>query len=112
MGASLRYLASQGGSSLWGSRGEALATLAVNVAGCFLAIALMQTVGRQDPQRFYLLVVGFCGSLTTFSAFSLETLALAHQGRTGPAIVFALANLLGSLLAAAWAWKIFTPQSV
>ena len=66
--------------------------LAVNVVGSFiLGILLVAASG----QVLLLMGVGFCGALTTFSTFALDTMALAREGRT-PA---AAANVAVSLVA-------------
>jgi CrcB protein len=49
----------------------------------------------------YLLVVGLLGGFTTFSAFSLETVALVEGGRLPSAISYVAASLVGCV-AAAW----------
>ncbi len=61
-------------------------TLAVNVLGsCLIGLILgwAERVGETDDttQLVALLAVGFCGGLTTFSSFSLQTLALLLEGR-------------------------------
>ena len=53
-------------------------TLAVNVVGSFLIgllIGLFSAFGTGQPWRLFL-VTGFLGGFTTFSAFSLDALAL------------------------------------
>ena len=63
----------------------------------FAALAALLALG---PRLF--VVVGICGGFTTFSAFSLQTLALLQEGQP----IKALANVLLSVLlclAATWA---------
>ena len=57
-------------------------TLAVNVVGSFLiAVVLQLSLERflLSPEARLLLATGFCGSLTTFSTFSYETLRLMQE---------------------------------
>ena len=74
-------------------------TLAVNVAGCILVGALakvfMQT--QTHPQLRAMLIVGFCGGFTTFSAFSLETVALMQGGEWGKAAAYVAGSVLACL---------------
>ena len=60
-----------------------LATLAVNVLGCFLIGLLMQSESLDSlfiNRNFRMVVtVGFLGAFTTFSAFSHETASLIQE---------------------------------
>lgn len=62
-----------------------IGTLVVNVTGCFI-IGLFATLTGPDgrvvvaPDIRQFFMVGFCGGFTTFSSFSLQTLALARDG--------------------------------
>lgn len=83
------------------------ATLAVNIAGSLLIGILAALVARHRgplarlPAQL-LLMTGFCGGFTTFSAFSLEALWLVQAGRAGAASAYAACSVLLWLLAA-WA---------
>lgn len=83
-----------------------LGTIIVNVTGCF-AIGLLASMtaagGRWqlDPRWSPFLMSGLCGGYTTFSAFSLQTLALTQQQQH----LQAAANVVLSVvlcLAAVW----------
>lgn len=73
-------------------------TLLVNVSGCF-AIGLFATLtiteGRWlvSPAARTFFTVGICGSYTTFSSFSLQTLSLAREEEW----LYAGLNILGSV---------------
>ncbi len=75
-----------------------LGTLIANVVGCFLmGLLIGSRVGEQMPWLKHHLGIGFLGSLTTFSAFSAETLGLFQQDRwvvagtnVGASLVFGL----------------------
>ena len=83
--------------------GFPLGTLLVNVLGGLLIGMALEWFGRQPSEVLKLLLVtGFLGGLTTFSAFSGESLTLLRHGAFGMAIAHTLAHVLGSLLAA-WA---------
>jgi CrcB protein len=81
--------------------GFPVGTLTVNVIGSFLvgvlAKAFMHT--QTHPDLKAMLIVGFCGGFTTFSAFSLEVVGLAQGGAWLRAIGYVAASL-GLCLAA------------
>jgi fluoride exporter len=105
LGALTRYLVSLGTMATLGAA-VPWATLTVNVAGSLLIgvfATLLAPGGRLAghlPARAFLMV-GFCGGLTTFSVFSLETLELALAGRTGTA-AFTVGASLALWIPAAW----------
>lgn len=74
-------------------------TLFVNVAGCLAAGAIVRLVGgsSSEPGLRAALVVGFCGGFTTFSAFSLEAVALMQEGRLGAAIAYVVITVVAGL---------------
>jgi CrcB protein len=82
-------------------------TLAVNVFGCVVVGALGALFEPASPLHVrqdlrVLLIVGFLGGFTTFSAFSLEALLLAQRGEVGAAVSYVAASVVCCLLAA-WA---------
>lgn len=60
-------------------------TFLINVTGSFLIGLFANVLPANDNVRL-LLMVGFCGSYTTFSAYSLETLVMLQAGKLAPAI--------------------------
>lgn len=78
------------------------ATLAINVSGSLLLGALAVALAGPGPSPAARagLTVGFCGGFTTFSTFSLETLALLEQGSYARAGAYAAASLVLSVAAA------------
>lgn len=84
------------------------ATLAVNVAGCLAAGAALAFFERQATEASTRLFVmtGLLGGFTTFSAFSVETLALHREGRPMLAALNAGLNLALGLAAAHLGWRL------
>ena len=78
------------------------ATLVVNVFGSFL-FGLLVFAGVDDS-TLQLLGVGFCGSVTTFSSFSVETVQIWERGDRTVAAINAATNLLVSVAAIGLAW--------
>lgn len=77
-------------------------TFAVNAVGSLLAgIALAVFTRAPSPLMWHpLLVVGFLGGLTTFSAFSAESLTMLQQGRWAQMATYAIGSLAVGVLAA------------
>jgi CrcB protein len=59
---------------------------------------------RPDELLRLLLVTGFLGPLTTFSAFSIESLDALQRGQVALALLHGAAHVLGSLACAALGW--------
>ena len=86
----------------WLGEGLPLATLAVNLGGCFLmGLAGFFSLKTHAVPQFVVvaLTVGFLGGFTTFSAFGNETFRHFEAGRPAIALGNILANVLGGLLA-------------
>ncbi len=99
LGAASRYGISLLTINLFGTRFP-WGTLAVNMAGCFLIglmFGLSDRVRLLTPDMRLLLITGFLGALTTFSAFSMETVAAGQSGMRVLAMVNILVNNLGGL---------------
>jgi CrcB protein len=84
-------------------------TLCVNIAGCFLigwlwAISLK---GLNDEMRL-LLMTGFCGGFTTFSAFTLESVQLMMNGRWMAFSAYTTSSLVCGILATYFGFKFFS----
>jgi len=79
-------------------------TLLVNVSGSFIIgffAALTGPDGRilASPTLRQFFMIGVCGGYTTFSSFSLQTLALAREGEWVFAGVNAIASIIFCLIA-------------
>lgn len=84
-----------------------LGTLTVNVLGSFaigLFLALTGPDGRLlvDPRLRQAFTLGVCGGFTTFSSFSVQTLALLRDGAWALAALNVVASV-GLCLLAVWA---------
>lgn len=103
VGANARYLL---GRLLLGRVGDGfpVATLLVNVSGSF-AIGLVLTLLTErwvaDPAWRLLIVVGFLGGYTTFSAYAFETISLIEREQWARAAAYVLASNVVGLLACA-----------
>lgn len=97
LGATTRYYITLWAAARFGTAFP-YGTLIVNIAGgAILGFFLTLAATRQElsPAARLLISTGFCGSLTTFSTFSYETILLLQEGRTALAMV----NIVGSLVA-------------
>lgn len=99
-GSVLRY-AVGGVAQRAGGAAFPLGTLVVNMTGCFLIGVLVQHYmnTQTQPEMRAMLVTGFCGGYTTFSAFSIETVGLIQGGEYQKAALYTVTSLLLSLAA-------------
>jgi CrcB protein len=96
LGALARWLAGWAVNPLWA--GFPLGTLLVNcLGGAGIGVAMVWFVRWPDETWRMLLVTGFLGGFTTFSAFSAESLGLLQRGAWVLALLHSLAHLLGAL---------------
>ena len=105
LGANARYLVGLWAARRWGD--YPYGTLFVNVTGSFLigfVLGLVAARAGNSGEIRLLVVTGFLGSYTTFSAFSYEVLALAQRGAVPAALGYAAASVgLGVLAVVAGA---------
>jgi CrcB protein len=105
-GATARYLMQQYVQGRW-ALAWPVGTGTVNALGCLLAGLLLGVLERHNLGAGWrlLLITGFCGGFTTFSAFALENMALLREGQVGLAALYAGGSVvLGVLLAGAGYW--------
>lgn len=83
----------------------AAGTLMVNcVGGVLIGLSLVWFERQPNEALRLLLVTGLLGGLTTFSAFSAESLGLLLRGQALLALAHTLAHVLGALACAALGW--------
>ena len=99
VGAVIRYLVSR-------SVGTVAGVLAVNVLGSAIGGAVLALAEREylSADLRLVLLTGFCGGLTTFSTWSVETVQLAMAGKWRTAVVSVAGNLVLGVGAAAIAY--------
>lgn len=73
-------------------------TILVNILGATALAVLHATQHRIHRHGRYLYMVGFCGSFTTVSLFSLESAVLAGGGDLLPALLNVLIPVVVSLV--------------
>jgi CrcB protein len=89
-------------------------TAGINVVGSFIlggvtAAPLVttpskSTFGGLTPRSKLLMGVGFCGSFTTFSSYSVDVVTWLAKGETAKVASYILANNVGGVMAAAAGW--------
>ena len=91
LGAVLRFLVVRLVPTPW-------AVLVVNAVGSFVAGVL---IGATSGDLRVILLTGFCGGLTTFSSFTVETVQLVLEGSSKKALLSVGLNLVLGIGAAA-----------
>jgi CrcB protein len=84
-----------------------LGTLLVNITGCFLIGAFGAILYQPDEQKRLLLMTGFCGGFTTFSAFTFEGVQMMTTGRWAVFFLYTISSVACGLLATFLGFKIF-----
>jgi CrcB protein len=96
VGANLRYLISRLAAREFGPVFP-FGTLTINSVGSFIVgFFVIWTTERVlvDPRWRLLVVIGFCGSFTTFSSYAFETMSYFEQGQWGLMLANVLSNNL------------------
>ncbi|MFT5970731.1 MAG: CrcB protein [Flavobacteriales bacterium] len=96
LGSVCRYALSKIGSQYFSNISLPLATLTANLISCAVMAVIFilypaKAIG--DTWLRMALLVGFCGGLSTFSMFGLETFQLLKQGE----VLWAIANIVISI---------------
>jgi fluoride exporter len=83
-------------------------TLLANVlAALLLGWVLQLDLKHTDPGKYILLATGFCGGLSTFSTFSMESIQLFQRGET----LLGLLNIVLNILLSFWAVWLLAQQT-
>lgn len=100
--------------SKWVGPGFPYGTMTVNVLGSLLMGLLITVLAHKfeaAPELRALLTVGFLGSFTTFSTYSMETVLLMERGDIQGAALYAFGSLaIGvlALLTGMWLGRLLT----
>lgn len=100
LGSVMRYL-SVLGVGRWLGTGFPYGTLAVNITGSFLMgllVGWLARSGAATPTAHLFVAVGCLGGFTTFSAFSLDAVAMLQRGETVPALLYVIGSVMLSLM--------------
>ncbi|OYY69219.1 MAG: camphor resistance protein CrcB [Sphingomonas sp. 28-63-12] len=100
LGAGARYLVGRWLLVLMGP-GYPWGTLAVNLLGGLamgVLIGVLARISAGESVRLFL-AVGLLGGFTTFSAFSLDIVAMIERGAAVAAIGYALMSVIGAVVA-------------
>lgn len=104
IGSVLRFFTSLLINKFW-SNHFPLATFLTNVIGCFLVgyfFGILDKLQLTDSDLKGLLITGFCGGFTTFSAFGLESVNLFQNQNLSIAVLYIGLSITLGLLAVSY----------
>ena len=79
-----------------------IGTFVINIIGCFFVGLFWGWFSRNmnwNEEIKLLLITGFCGGFTTFSAFTLESMGLLKDHKTNLFLLYIAGSVLAGLLA-------------
>ncbi|MCU7613445.1 fluoride efflux transporter CrcB [Chryseobacterium sp. GMJ5] len=98
-GSVMRYLLSNYTQKWWNINYFPMGTFLVNIIGCFLIGFLTSYFAKNDYYLKYLLITGFCGGFTTFSAFSAENYSLWQNQHFGTLFIYVIMSVIAGFAA-------------
>ncbi len=104
IGSVMRFFTSLLINKFW-SNHFPLATFLTNVIGCFLVgyfFGILDKLQLTDSDIKGLLITGFCGGFTTFSAFGLESVNLFQNQNLSIAVLYIGLSITLGLLAVSY----------
>lgn len=75
-----------------------LSTLIINLIGSFLIGFIITVIPKPDSGFFYLMIPGFLGGFTTYSAFSNEATLLIHKELYSAFAIYVSSQVLGGII--------------
>ena len=100
VGAPLRYLTDRAVASRYTSAFP-WGTFTVNVVGSFVLGVVVAAAAVVGPVTQAVVGTGFCGALTTFSTYAVDTVQAVDAGRVGVALGYVVATPVLAVLAVA-----------
>ena len=78
-----------------------LGTFSANALACFILGLLTGLYVKEGNQDFvkYFLIIGLCGSFSTFSTFALEFVKVNNSGMVFNSMFYVLLSLIGGIVA-------------